>query len=74
MIDAPEFGKKIQISWGALIMIIVSVFTLTMTWASMSTLESRVDKKHNRQQSEIEESKELVKDLTDRIIELEKCK
>ena len=58
MIDAPEAQKKVVISWALFITVLIGSNSAThwgtLFWYKQVTLEERVEKKHNRQQDQID--------------------
>jgi hypothetical protein len=60
-----EFSHKVNISLGAIALIVVCTFVGTSAYNTLSTLEQRMDKRYKREMSKIEK-------LESRILELEK--
>lgn len=73
MPNVNEFNKKVEISIGAIAFIIAITFSATKIYSSLSTLESRMDKRYERHEQHFEVLDEKIKTLEDRLNEYEKC-
>lgn len=64
MLDFAEADKKIHISIGLLISIIIATAIVTTAYLSITSLESRVDKRYERQQKQIDEMHVFISTYT----------
>ena len=65
--QAPELKNKITISWALFIGLIVGAiaitFFVTTFYLTTSTIEQRMDKRHQRHEDRIKEIEKLLKEL-----------
>lgn len=73
MASINEFNKKIEISIGAIAFIIATTFTVTKIYFSLTTLESRMDKRYERHEDHFDNLDQKVKTLEERLYNVEKC-
>ncbi len=58
-----EMNKKIEVSIGLIIFIIVSTFAVTTFYNRQNTLESRMDKRHKRTEERIDKIEDHINEL-----------
>lgn len=73
MPNVNEFNKKVEISIGAIVFIIMITFSATKIYSSLSTLESRMDKRYERHEHHFSMIDKKITNLEKRTDELEKC-
>ena len=65
MMELPESAKKANISWGLVAFMVVATFWFTTFYHTTTTMENRMDKRHQR-------TNELLLELDERLKEVEK--
>jgi hypothetical protein len=73
MPNVNEFNKKIEISIGAIAFIIAITFSATKIYSSLTTMETRMDKRYQRHEQHFEMLDERVNNLEIRFNDHEKC-
>jgi len=68
-----EWNRKISVSVGAIVFLVVAIFTGTTVYTNITTLENRMDKRYNRLQDELTSIKRMVDEQHRQIIRLEKA-
>ena len=58
-----EMNKKVEVSIGLLIFIIVSTFAITTFYNRQNTLESRMEKRHKRNEERLDKIEEHITEL-----------
>jgi len=58
-----EMNKKVEVSIGLIIFIIVSTFAITTFYNRQNTLESRMDKRHKRTEERIDKIEDHINEL-----------
>ena len=58
-----EINKKVEISIGLIIFIIISTFGVTTFYNRQNTLESRMDKRHKRTEERIDKIEQNINEL-----------
>ena len=56
-------NKKVEVSIGLLIFIVVSTFAITTFYNRQNTLESRMDKRHKRTEERIDKIEDHINEL-----------
>ena len=58
-----EMNKKVEVSIGLIIFIIISTFAITTFYNRQNTLESRMDKRHKRTEERIDKIEDHINEL-----------
>lgn len=74
MASVQEFNSKVEISIGAIIFIIVSVFTLTTIYNRFETVNKELDQMREEFEQYKEDTDQWLLELDQRLLNVERCK